>query len=160
MKEPLSIKGDVTNPIGSGNRIIIHCCNDIFVMGSGVALALLTKWPVVREKYIEWGVRDNPHLGDVQFIKVEDGLAVGNMIGQHGIRTRNSLDQSPPIRYEAIDECLKKVATTAKKHGASVHLPMNLGSGLAGGKWTKIEELIRKNLCEQDIEVTIYEFQG
>ena len=160
MKEPTYIQGNVTNPIGGGKRIVIHCCNNLFVMGSGVALALLTKWPVVRSKYIEWGIKDNPHLGDVQFIKVEDGLVVGNMIGQHGIRTRNSIDQSPPIRYEAMDECLKKVAIVAKKHSASVHLPFKMGSDRAGGEWSKIEALIRKNLCKQDIEVTIYEFNG
>jgi len=155
MKELKYIKGDVTNPVGNANKIIIHCCNDLFVMGAGVALAIIQKWPNVLKKYKEWGAKDNPQLGDVLFVEVEKNITVGNMIGQRGTGFSNGV----PIRYNAIDKCLKTVLEMAKKNNASIHCP-KFGAGLAGGDWNKIEEMIKKNLCEQDIEVIVYEYAG
>jgi len=154
MKEYKLIDGDVTEPVGDGNRIIIQCCNDIFVMGSGVALAIKLKWPKVYKEYKQWR-NQKPQLGDVQFVKVAPGIAVGNMIGQHGIGFTAG---EPPIRYGAIDKALKKVGEIAKKYNASVHIPYKMGADRAGGEWSKIEEMIKINLCEQDIEVVIYKY--
>lgn len=154
MKNYTLIQGDVTEPIGDGNKIIIHVTNNIFVMGAGVAIAIRKKWPIVYKEYKDWRYK-NPSLGDVQFVKVAPDIAVGNMLGQEGIRHSNG---APPIRYEALDKALKKVSEIAKKYKASVHLPYLMGSGLAGGDWNKVEELIKINLCNQDVDVTIYQF--
>ena len=79
------------------------------------------------------------------------------MIGQEGIGFKNGI---PPIRYDAIDSCLKKVLDASKKYNASVHLPYNLGCGLAGGKWSVIEELIKRRLSSENIEVIAYDING
>ena len=139
MKEYKQIKGDVTEPIGDGNKIIAHCTNNIFVMGAGVALAIKRKWPVVYKKYKEWR-NQSPQLGDVQFIKVGPEIAVANILGQEGIGFTNGV---APVRYEAIDKSFKTIAETAKKHSASVHLSYLICCGLAGGEWNKIEEMIK-----------------
>jgi O-acetyl-ADP-ribose deacetylase (regulator of RNase III) len=154
MKDYKQIVGDVTEPIGKGNKIICHCTNNIFVMGSGVALALKRKWPKVYSDYKEWR-NANPQLGDVQFVKVDKNIAVANILGQEGIGFKDGV---APVRYEAMEKGLKKIAETAKKYGASVHLPFKIASDRAGGEWVKIEEMIKRNLCENDIEVVIYEF--
>jgi len=154
MKEYKQIKGDVTEPIGEGNKIIAHCCNTIFVMGSGVALGIKRKWPKVYSEYKNWRNK-NPKLGDVQFVKVASDIAVANILGQEGVGFKDGI---APVRYDAMDKGLKKVGEIAKKFNSSVHLPFKIGSDRAGGDWVKIEEMIRKNLCEQDIEVVIYEF--
>jgi hypothetical protein len=165
MKEYKLIKGDVTKPMGEGHKIIIHCCNNCVpgVMGAGVALAIRKKWPIVYDYYREWSVEksvlfnDNNKyaLGNVGFVKVEDNIVVGNMLGQEGIGFTNGI---PPIRYDAMDRALKRVAEVAKSNKASVHIPFLMGSSLAGGNWTSIEFLIDKNLCANDIDVTIYDF--
>jgi len=153
------IKGDATNPIVSGHKIIIHCCNDCSPgqWGAGFVLALSKKWKSPETEYRKWSkghVTYKPfELGQVQFIKVEKDLVVANMIGQHKLHTQNG---APPIRYAAIDKCLQKVAEIAIQYKASVHSP-RFGAGLAGGSWDKIEELIIKNLCENDVEVYIYD---
>jgi len=154
MKEYKQIKGDVTEPIGEGNKIIVHVTNSIFVMGSGVALAIKRKWPIVYSKYKDWR-NQAPKLGDVQFVKVGPELAVANILGQEGV---GFTDGVAPIRYGAMDKGLGKVGEIAKKFDASVHLPYKMGADRAGGEWSKIEEMIKKNICEQDIEVIIYEF--
>jgi len=154
MKEYKLVEGDVTEPIGDGNKILAHCCNNLFIMGSGVALALKRKWPKVYKEYKEWRNK-NPQLGDVQFVKVTPDIAVANILGQEGIGIKDGI---APVRYGAMDKGFKKIAETAKKYGASVHLPFKCASDRAGGEWSKIEEMIRNNLCEQDVEVIIYKF--
>ena len=153
MKTIKYIRGNVLEPIGEGNKIIIHCCNDLKVMGSGVALALRNKWPVVFDKY----KNSSAELGTVSFAKVDDGVVVANIIGQHGVGFTNS---APPVRYEAIDSGLKKVMETAKRYNASVHSPYNFGCVLAGGKWSIVEEIINRQLSSNDIEVIIYDIHG
>lgn len=76
------------------------------------------------------------------------------MIGQRGIKTGS---KGPPVRYNAIEECLKAVAEKASELSASVHMP-RIGCGLAGGKWEKIEPLIEKTLCEADVNVFVYDY--
>ena len=156
MKEILYVKGDVRSPLGNGRRLIIHCCNDIGKMGAGVALAIMKKWPVVKESYSRWYEKDikSFKLGNIQAVRVEENIAVVNMIGQHGIYTKGN---APPIRYKAIEQCLMKVADLAEKYGASVHCP-KFGAGLARGKWEIIEGLLQEQLCARGISVTVYEW--
>lgn len=92
-------------------------------------------------------------LGEVQLVGVEDGLWVANLIGQRGVRRRGS---KPPIRYEAIRDGLRRVAELAADRDASVHMP-RIGCGLAGGKWERIEPLIREQLTATDISVVVYD---
>jgi O-acetyl-ADP-ribose deacetylase (regulator of RNase III) len=159
MKDIIYIKGDVTKPIGDDHKLIIHCCNDIGRMGSGVAKALFMMWSEVRRQYIQWHRSNNGFkLGKVQFVKVEDDIVVCNMIGQHKIKSMKG--KLPPIRYGAMAKCLEMVMVAAKKNDASVHCPYKMGSDLAGGSWDKIEALIIEHLCEHDIQVTVYDIKG
>lgn len=84
-------------------------------------------------------------------------LWVANMIGQHG-KARTGQVGPPPVRYEAIESALHKVGEWALEHGASIHMP-RIGTGLAGGKWEKIEPLIVAELCERDVAVWVYDFE-
>ena len=148
------IKGDVRKPIGTGDKIIIHCCNDIGVMGAGVAAAIAQKWSIVKKQYLQWH-RSNKgfKLGNVQFVKVEDDILVCNMIGQRHIRTKGKV---APIRYGAISKCLEKVKDGALKTNASVHCPYLMGCGLAGGSWSRIESMLQEILCDNGVAVTTY----
>ena len=161
MKEIKYIKGDATEPIGEGKKIICHVCNDENKWGAGFVLALSKKWKEPESAYRLWSSRrlDLPFkLGEVQFVEVEDDIMVANMIGQHGVGFHNGV---PPIRYEAIRGCLQKVVglvkELAKENEVSVHCP-RFGAGLAKGNWSTIEEIIKSTLCENDIQVTVYDF--
>jgi hypothetical protein len=151
------IKGDATQPIGDGNKMLIHCCNDIGAWGSGFVMAISKRWKEPEVQYRKWSrghVKGAKfELGAVQFVKVEDDIVIGNMVGQKGIARRGA----PPIRYPAIVKCLEKVRDAAVKNKASVHAP-KFGSDRAGGKWDIIEGHIRDILCKSNISVTIYEF--
>src|SRR5262249_13356349 len=93
-------------------------------------------------------------LGAVQFVQVEPNTWVANMVAQRGIKRGSS---GPPIRYEAVGQCLQQVAVKAHELHASVHMP-RIGCGLAGGEWSEIEPLIEKHLSGAGVPVTVYDF--
>ena len=150
------IKGDATSPVGIDKKLIIHICNDIGGWGKGFVLAISKKWKKPEQKYREWfKSQENFGLGEVQFVNVESDLSIANMIGQHKIKRTNG---QIPIRYEAVKSCLKKVALFANENNYSVHMP-RIGCGLAGGNWAEIELIIKEELVDRKIKVTVYDFE-
>lgn len=153
------LKGDATSPQASGMKIIAHICNDIGGWGKGFVLAISKRWPEPEKAFRQWHrerAKNDFGLGYIQIIQVESYIYVANMIGQRGIKTGRS--SGVPVRYDAIESCLEKLAKKAKEIGASVHMP-RIGCGLAGGKWEHVEPLIEKTLSENDVEVYIYDFE-
>ena len=61
-----------------------------------------------------------------------------------------------PVRYEAIDTALGSLAVRATELNASAHMP-RIGCGLAGGRWEKVEPLVRGRLSNRGIAVTVYD---
>ena len=161
------IIGDATKPVGDGNKLIIHICNDIGGWGAGFVLALSQAFPDAERAYLNWyhGEDQQPKqqlqvqkqipftLGQVQFVSVTPQITVCNMIAQRHVTTQNG---TPPIRYDALAECLQKVASFAKENQATVHFP-KISCGLAGGEWNKIEPLLQAFLLDQEIQATLYE---
>lgn len=115
------IKGDATSPLGQGNKVIVHICNDIGAWGKGFVMAISKRWKLPQKQYKDWYQSgDNFSLGQVQFVQVEDQLWVANLIGQHKIyKDENG---KAPIRYEAVSLGLGKVAQFALDNQASVEL--------------------------------------
>jgi O-acetyl-ADP-ribose deacetylase (regulator of RNase III) len=57
-----------------------------------------------------------------------------------------------------VQRCLTAVGDSALALGASVHMP-RIGTGLAGGRWDRIEPIIVATLCARDIATTVYDFE-
>jgi O-acetyl-ADP-ribose deacetylase (regulator of RNase III) len=149
------LKGDATNPLTEGNKIIVHICNDIGGWGKGFVMAISKKWKEPEKKYREWfKSQEDFSLGHVQFVQVEESLWVANLIGQHKINKDEN--GQPPIRYEAVLKGLQAVGQFALQNKASVHMP-RIGCGLAGGTWDKIEPLIESTLTTKNVSVTVYD---
>jgi O-acetyl-ADP-ribose deacetylase (regulator of RNase III) len=151
------LQGDATSPQAKGNKIIAHVCNDIGGWGRGFVLAISRRWPQPESEYRRW-YRDRASndfgLGAVQLVAVERYIWIANMVGQRGTKTGS---KGPPIRYDAIAKCLVTLAGLANFHSASVHMP-RIGCGLAGGKWDRIEPLVRSALVDRGISVYVYDF--
>ena len=156
MSEIEYVRGDATAPSVKGVKVIAHVCNDIGGWGKGFVVALSRRWPEPERAYRAWH-RDRAAndfgLGAVQVVQVEPYVWVANMIGQRGIRTGS---KGVPVRYEAIDRALERLADHAAELGASVHMP-RIGCGLAGGKWSRVEPLITDRLVRRGIPVTVYD---
>jgi len=179
-------------------RTMIHCCNNLGVMGSGFVVPLLKNYPhagdTYRELCAEFEDDKKDLLGRFDSCTLGRGLELCNMIGQDGVgpgSTGGEPDTSgrPPIRYSAIMECcfgisfaLKssvnkikpaldaalegghltpegKLALTNNPTLASVHCPL-FGSGLAGGNWDFIEQILIEAFIDNGIPVTVYQMPG
>jgi len=144
------LAGDATCPVGAGNKIIAHVCNDVGRWGKGFVLAVSKRWPITEIKYRRLaGYQLSIKLGTVQLIQVEKSIWVANMIAQHDIVSRDGV---PPIRYEALYECLKELGFHAHQLNAAIHMP-RIGCGLAGGEWKQVEKLIHDALPLTEVVV-------
>lgn len=150
------LRGDATAPFAKGPKVIAHVCNDIGGWGKGFVLALSRRWPEPEAAYRAWHrsrAGNDFALGAVQLVEVGAHLWVANMIGQRGVRTGS---KGVPVRYEAIDAALGRLAGEAAERGASVHMP-RIGCGLAGGSWSRVEPLVRERLVARGVAVTVYD---
>lgn len=153
------VTGDVTRPTAEGEKCIVHVCNDIGAWGSGVVVAISKRWPEPERAYRQ--IADNSPeemvLGNYQMVMVEDDITIVNMIAQHGIRTRKNRNAPAPIRYDALRECLKKVADELSTE-VSIHMP-RIGCGRAGGTWDKIGPIVEEELVNKGFDVYVYDFE-
>jgi O-acetyl-ADP-ribose deacetylase (regulator of RNase III) len=150
-------KGDATAPVASGVKIICHVCNDAGGWGKGFVLAISKRWPEPEVQYRAWhrqGDAAGFRLGAIQLVNVEPALVVANMVAQRGVRPSGGV---PPIRYDALRECLTALADRATALAASIHMP-RIGCGLAGGSWPEVEAIINETLLVAAIPVHVYDF--
>lgn len=151
------LQGDATSPQAPGVKIIAHICNDLGGWGKGFVLALSRRWKGPEEAYRAWhrGRSNNDFgLGAVQIVQVTSYIYVANMVAQHGMKTGSA---GPPIRYDALEQCLHKLAQEAQSLHASIHMP-RIGTGLAGGTWSEIEPILQRTL--QDLPTYVYELRN
>jgi O-acetyl-ADP-ribose deacetylase (regulator of RNase III) len=162
------LTGDATRPQGPGPKIIAHICNDAGGWGSGFVVAVSRRWKGPEVAYRAWhrdgthpdvyGTTKNFTLGRVQLVLVEPDLWVANMIAQKGYGARGTdphqtgEESGPPIRYDYLAQCLLRVGYMAGKHTATVHMP-RIGTGLAGGKWERIEPILADMLETREVYV-------
>jgi O-acetyl-ADP-ribose deacetylase (regulator of RNase III) len=150
MKAIQYLNGDATSPQAEGNKVVAHICNDLGGWGKGFVLAVSRRWPEPEADYRKWHrerADSDFSLGAVQIVQVESEIWVANMVGQRGIKA--SAD-GPPIRYDAVRECLGKLGDFASAQAASVHMP-RIGCGLAGGRWERVEPIIEATLSSRTV---------
>lgn len=135
-----------------GSSIIIpHVCNNVGTFGAGFVSAINKHYPIVRENYNLLGndfLRNN--LGYTQYVTVSNTkrynhqLIIANMIAQNGTISYNN---KRPLDYYALVKCMSSVSRYIEEHlntddfKPQIHCP-KFGSGLAGGNWNFIENLI------------------
>lgn len=170
MHELRIIKGDATEPIGVGIKIIAHICNDEGAWGAGFVMALSAKdaepecdyrrWFKRRFLAKRWSQLFQPFaLGEIGLPLSpysRDGTFVCNMIAQHGVGPDEH--GRPPIRYAYLMQCLHRLRRQAVALQATVHMP-RIGCGLAGGKWEYVSQIVENTLTKHGIEVTVYDFE-
>lgn len=143
-----SIKNIPFSEKGGKNIVIAHVVNNQAKMGSGFVIPLMKTFPLLRAKYIDWSLAEN-RLGQTLFLKYDDG-DIANMCAQ-------TLTGKRPLSYNALVHCMEHTARFAKVRGGKIYAPL-FGSGLAGGNWEFIEELVRD--VWNDIDTTIFYLPG
>lgn len=167
MNEIRYVRGDATRPVGDGPKAIVHVCNNVGGWGAGFVLAVSRRWEQPEEAYREQA-KSGLSLGEIQVVRVEPELFVINMISQAGYGTTRvkhmddpdyKEDFLPPIRYWALEACLRKAGEYCFINGMSVHMP-RIGCALAGGSWAKVSAIVEKQLVERGVPVTVYDYPG
>lgn len=127
----------------SPSNIIIlpHVCNNINVFGGGFTYDLSNAYPIVKANF---QVNGPQKLGHAQHIKINSGFIVSNMIAQNGTINKKN---TRPLHYPSLIKCMQDVAAYGKKISLEFEKPFQIhapkfGSGLAGGNWNFIADLI------------------
>lgn len=143
------LTGDATVPQGNGLKVIAHIVNNAGAWGAGFVLALNKRWLQPKAVY-QKDIREcRLVLGKTQFVEVEQDIIVANMCAQLFQVGPTQI----PLQYDMLKKCLKTVNKFCKEKAATVHGP-RFGSGLAGGSWDKVEDLIKKHI---EVDVFIYD---
>jgi O-acetyl-ADP-ribose deacetylase (regulator of RNase III) len=152
------VVGNALAPMGHGPKVLVHVVNDATPNwgGNGFAAALKRQWRDVQGDFQEWGSsRQNLRLGSVRFFRKSSTLTIASMIAQKGYGDTLGVRR---LRYNALERCLEEVATYAKEHDASVHMP-RIGAGQGGASWGVVCELITGAICSKGIPVTVYDLR-
>lgn len=145
------LTGDATCPVqANGHQMVAHVVNDRGGWGSGFVLAVSKRWPQAERDYRAWAKAGRSRaefstpfqLGEVLISKVAKDLSIAHMLAQHGYI---GPDNPTPLSYEALAQCLRKLAVLAVAHEASIHMP-RIGAGLGGGDWSQIKRIIEREL--------------
>ena len=87
------------------NGIVCHQVNCRGRMGSGVALSIAKKWPIVEREYRYLCDRTHPlhkNLGECQIVEIHSPLFVCNIFGQDGYGSPK--DGKQYTNYEAVEQ--------------------------------------------------------
>ena len=130
--------------------IIPHVCNNVNAFGSGFAGAVAQRFPEVKTNFHLLG--KSAKLGQTQFVTAKINtiykheLIFANMISQNGLISRSN---NRPLNYAAlvysmneVRQFYKKINSRLDNTNVEIHCP-KFGSGLAGGNWDFIEQLIQ-----------------
>jgi hypothetical protein len=134
---------------------IPHIVNNHGAWGSGFVVPLGRAFPEAKERYLHWAsnqlVQPPFQLGEVQFVVPVKFVCVCNMLAQ-------TLGGKRPLYYNHLARCMDAVAEKTEKTGGQIWAPM-FGSGLAGGDWNFIEQLIGDSWLRRGLPVTIFHLE-
>lgn len=148
----VEIQGDIRD---TDCRIIAHGVNCRDKMGSGVAKALYTKWPNVKDAYHSlteqrWDLNPEDKLGMAQPVYVLDKFVV-NCFTQ----LNYGYDGQLYVSYDAVRESMQKTLEFCQMHNENELAIPKIGCGLAGGDWSVVKEIL-EDVFPNDFQVKVY----
>lgn len=162
------IKDRVACENNGATIFVPHICNNVDSFGAGFAVHVADRYSTVKADYHMLGktfLKNNP--GYTQVIKVFEEpkykykIFFANMIAQNGIITKNN---PRPINYAFLVKSMiglssyiqTKSGISENNENVEIHCP-KFGSGLAGGNWNFISDLI-EDIWLPRYSVTVYEY--
>ena len=162
----------IGNLLAVERGILVHGCNCLGMMGSGVARLIRDKWTGVYLAYREEHQFKGLKLGDVQFIgsalltrperetrhlykailQLPEDLIVANAMTQFDCGNDPDVVY---VDYDAVFAAFARIRLVARDTGLPVHFPL-IGCGLANGKWEQVSQLIETALGN-DVEAILWE---
>ena len=130
----------------------VNCCG---AMGAGLAKQIATKWPCVKEEYLNlYNSTKNKSSLLGKYLVVDTGTKfVINIFGQ---LTYASLENRKKYGYDhvytdyrAVEDAFSKLDRILKKE-AKIAFPYRMGCGLANGSWSIMYKLIEEYFGERN----------
>lgn len=141
--------------------IIVHGCNSLGIMGSGIALQIKQKYPECFKEYQNFITNaaraQTDTLGMVVMYKVPDkNLIIANAITQKNF----GRDGKKYCSYKAIYEAFETIVVSAhiRHEQIPIHYPL-IGAGLGGGDWAIISNLIESAFENYPIQRTLWIYE-
>jgi O-acetyl-ADP-ribose deacetylase (regulator of RNase III) len=153
--------------------VITHGCNCHCTMGAGIAPQMakafgcntfkmegheykgdINKLGTIDYELLHFSAWDQrfqryPDEGD----EILHKMYVVNSYSQYNYGANHADGVARPLDYEALTLCLRKINKIFS--GKKIGLPQ-IGSGLAGGNWNRIQSIIQQELRDCDVTVVIY----
>lgn len=130
-----------------GINVICHVCNNVGVMGSGIALSIKQRYPAAYETYrvartLEDGSSDGGYrMGDWSQAEVAPGRLILNLVAQNGYgRGKRHLDYE--AFYKGLDDIHSTLRQFAWNPAPVVGMPHLIGSDRAGGSFKVVLAMI------------------
>lgn len=149
------IQGDL---LDTDCLIIAHGVNCQGVMGAGVAKAIATKWPKVKECYMDYflefnaGLDGENFLGQIENTQTRPGdKVVVNCFTQQYYGPGDKLYLS----YDALLKCMKHLKSLCAYYGVNEVAMPKIGCGLAGGDWNIVKAIL-ESVFPQNFTVKVY----
>ncbi len=166
------ITGNLFDFIDDHNPVMIaHICNDQGAWGAGFVVPLAQKYPIAEMAYRDWykGTytedfvpqpldeevyfsSDWCDLGEIQIIQAKPHVHICNMIAQ-------KLGGQRPLIYNSLVKCMDELASWMDSYSMSHIMCPQFGSGLAGGSWIIISELINDCWIRAGLNVTVVKYK-
>jgi len=140
---------DYSRPVVSA---IAHVCNCQGVMGSGLALAIKTRYPEAYAAYKNRRVE--VHRRATTWHNVVREIRPGKHIYNLHAQDFYGKDGRRYLNYEALYVSLERVCKHMNTAGLeTLGVPFCMGSGLAGGNWNIVQAMVIAVCKEYGIEV-------
>ena len=167
------VYADYTQPTGYGKKIIVNLCNITGKWQGNQNLAISKKYKKAKKEFSKWFKKSKKdqstipfQLGSVQLVDVtqrgwvfdrnkEANLWVANLLGLNG----EPRGYTYPFRIGAVKKGLKRIASFAKHHEATIHMPRIGCQPTEGGKWDVVESQIKEEIILQNVPVVVYDIE-
>lgn len=145
----------------SGCDVICHQTNCMGVMYSGIARQIRMRYPesyeVLRHRFKNGKAR----LGECDFVLVRsenftNGYGYGVVVNCY-----SQFDYLPRgvkhTDYDAFRECCKKIKENFKATNFRIGFPYKIGSGLGGGDWEVMKNIIEEEFKDPEWRVEVWQ---
>ena len=140
------------------NSVIIHGCNCQGVMGSGVALAVKNKYPVVYDEYVSLCNAYQPThlLGSIQIESITEDEYPNFLINGF---TQLDFGAGRQVNYDAIYEVFERTNEFMRMSAIdrTLYFP-KIGACRGGGNWRIISTIIEETV-DQRFNPTLVEYK-
>ena len=140
--------------LDSEHVIVAHGCNAQGAMGSGAALAVITKYPANKKTYQDRHRKRPLRLGEVVWhLELDKRRVIANCITQEFA----GRDGKKYVDYDAIAESYSTVADIAVENGWRAISTCQVGAFLAGGDWSVILDVLEAVAYEKGITIVVHQ---